>query len=181
MARPAAGRTSRIALYITMAVGLATVLGFVVNQVFIWLPGWKPCLADTDAAFTGTPVFPHLGFRDHLVRTGTPREEAAKEQNILGAEVRFSYKTTGFRGKRLLITWSLVTVERDGTLGAVVRGQDRALAQTVTPDACSESGGKDLFVPVLVPRKRYRVVLELYRSRDFEDRIALTETDIFRG
>jgi hypothetical protein len=74
-----------------------------------------------------------------------------------------------------------VRVERDGTLGAVVRGEDRALARVVTPDSCSEAGGKDLFVPILTPAKRYRVVLEMYRSASFDDRLALTETDVFRG
>ena len=29
--------------------------------------------------------------------------------------------------------------------------------------------------------KRYRVVLEIYRDRKLEDRVALTETDPFRG
>jgi hypothetical protein len=51
----------------------------------------------------------------------------------------------------------------------------------VTPDSCSEAGGKDLFVPILTPGKRYRVVLEMYRSASFDDRLALTETDVFRG
>ena len=41
--------------------------------------------------------------------------------------------------------------------------------------------GKDLFVPIDDPRKRYRVVLELYRNQRLDDRIALTETAIFRG
>jgi len=51
----------------------------------------------------------------------------------------------------------------------------------VTPDSCSETGGKDLFVPIPDPRKRYRVVLELYRERTFRDRLALEETPIFSG
>ena len=54
---------------------------------------------------------------------------------------------------------------------AVVRGQDRALAMLVTPDSCSETGGKDLFVPIPDPRKRYRVVLELYREQHLRDRL----------
>jgi hypothetical protein len=163
-----------LAIIVPILVGATTL-------AFSWKPGLKPCLGDTDASFTGAPVFPHVGFRDHLIREGTPREEAAKEDNIPGAEVRFSYTTNGFRGKRLVITWSLVRVERDGTLGAVVRGEDRALARVVTPDSCSEAGGKDLFVPILTPGKRYRVVLEMYRSASFDDRLALTETDVFRG
>lgn len=181
MAEAAAGRTGRVAKLLGTAAVLVTMLAGGTSLLFALRPGLKPCLGDTDAAFTGAPVFPRVLFRDHLVRTGVSREEAAEEPNLVGAEVRFSYRTSGFRGKRLPITWSLVTIERDGTLGAVVRGQDRALATTVTPDACSEGGGKDLFVQIPAPRKRYRVVLELYRNQHLNDRVALTETDIFRG
>jgi hypothetical protein len=97
-------------------------------------------------------------------------------KNLLGAEVRFSYRTNSFRGAQLPVTWSLVRIERDGTLGPVVRGQDRALATTVTPDACSATGGKDPFVAIPQPGKRYRVVLELYRNGRLDDRLALAET-----
>lgn len=160
---------------------VVTILGGGAGLLFSVRPSLRPCLGGSDAEFTGAPVFPHVLFRDHLVRQGVPREEAAKEPNVLGAEIRFSYRTDSFRGAQLPLTWSLVTIERDGTLGAVVRGQDRALAVTVTPDSCSESGGKDLFVPIDDPEKRYRVVLELYRNQRLDDRIALTETAIFRG
>ena len=50
----------------------------------------------------------------------------------------------------------------------------------VTPDSCSETGGKDLFVPI-PDKKRYRVVLELYREQQLRDRLALEETPIFSG
>jgi hypothetical protein len=160
---------------------LVTVVGGVAGLLFTLRPSLRPCLGSSDAAFTGAPVFPHGRFRDHLVRQGVAREQAAKEPNILGAEVRFSYRTNGFRGAQQPLTWSLVTIEPDGTLGAVVRGQDRALAMTVTPDSCSEGGGKDLFVPIDDPRKRYRIVLELYRSPDLDERVALTETAVFRA
>ena len=49
--------------------------------------------------------------------------------DILGAEVRFSYKTDDLRGAKLPIRWTLLSVEKDGTLGAVDRTQDRALAR----------------------------------------------------
>jgi hypothetical protein len=51
----------------------------------------------------------------------------------------------------------------------------------VTPDACSETGGQDLFVQIPDRRKRYRVVFELHHGRDLEDRLALAETPIFSG
>jgi len=149
--------------------------------VFTVRPSLKPCVGATGAEFTGVPVFPHVRFRDHLFRSGASRAEMRGEPNVLGAEVRFSYKTDDLRGETLPITWSLVSIEKDGTLGAVVPGQDRALAMLVTPDSCSGTGGKDLFVPVPDKRKRYRVVLELYREQSLQDRLALEETPIFSG
>ena len=152
-----------------------------VGLVYTVRPSLKPCVGAEQAQFTGVPVFPHVHFRDHLFRSGVPRAEIRKEPDVLGAEVRFSYETEDLRGAKMPITWSLVTIEKDGTLGGVVRGQDRALATLVTPDSCSESGGKDLFVPILDRKKRYRVVLELYRDRNLQDRLALEETPIFSG
>lgn len=149
--------------------------------VFTIRPSLKPCVGASDATFTGVPVFPHVRFRDHLYRSGASRKEILAEPNIVGAEVRFSYKTDDLRGAKLPITWTLVSIEKDGTLGAVVRGQDRALAMLVTPDSCSETGGKDLFVPIPDKRKRYRVVLELYSKRNFANRLALEETPVFSG
>jgi hypothetical protein len=175
------GALRRVLTALGILVSLVTVAGGAVALLFSLRPGLKPCLGDSDAAFTGAPVFPHVRFRDHLIRQGRPREEAAKEPNLLGAEIRFSYRIAGFRGAQLPITWSLVTIEDDGTLGAVVRGQDRALAMTVTPDGCSEGGGRDLFVAIPDARKRYRVVFELYRDANLTERLALFHTPIFHG
>ena len=160
---------------------LITIAAGAVGLLFTLKPGLRPCLGDTSAAFTGAPVFPQVRFQDHLIRTGVPKERVAKEPNLLGAEIRFSYRTTGFRDTKLTITWSLIAIERDETVGAVVRGQDRALAMTVSPESCSETGGKDLFVQIPIRGKRYRVVLELYRDDALVDRVALAETDPFRG
>jgi hypothetical protein len=163
---------------------LAVIVPLVVASlglVYTLRPSLKPCVGASEAQFTGVPVFPHVRFRDHLFRSGATRSEILKEPNVIGAEVRFSYRTDNLRGEKLPITWSLVSIERDGTLGAVVRGQDRALAMLVTPDSCSETGGKDLFVPIPDPRKRYRVVLELYREEHLRDRLGLEETPIFSG
>jgi hypothetical protein len=174
----AGGRTRRWLTFAGVVVGVAT---GVVGLVFTLEPDLRPCLGETSASFTGAPVFPRVRFHDHLIRTGTPKEEVAQEPNLRGAEVRFSYRTSGLRDERLTVTWSLVAIERDETLGAVVPGQDRAIALSVTPDDCSESGGKDLFVQTPDPRRRYRVVLELYRDPALRDRLTLAETDPFRG
>src|SRR4051794_1107309 len=119
--------------------------------VFTLRPSLKPCVGATNAEFTGVPVIPHVRFRDHLYRSGATPAELRGEPNILGAEVRFTYKVDDLRGASLPIFWTLVSIEKDGTLGAVVRGQDRRRAMLVTPDACSDTGGKDLFVPVPDP------------------------------
>jgi hypothetical protein len=149
--------------------------------VFTVRPSLRPCVGASGAEFTGAPVFPHVHYRDHLFRTGASRADIRGERDVVGAEVRYSYKADDLRGAKLPIRWSLVSVEKDGTLGAVDRSQDRALARVVTPDACSTTGGQDLFVQIPDRRKRYRVVLEMYRSRDLEDRLALEETPVFSG
>src|SRR4249919_2488560 len=102
-----------------------------VGLVFTVRPGLRPCVGASGAQFTGVPVFPHVRFHDHLFRSGFSRAQIAKEPNPLGAEVRFSYKTDDLRGATLPVTWSLVSVEKDGTLGAVTRSEDRALAMLV--------------------------------------------------
>jgi hypothetical protein len=92
-----------------------------------------------------------------------------------------TYRINGLRNWALHITWSLIKTERDGTLGAVVPGQDRAIATIVTPTTCSETGGQDLFLPIPDRYKRYRAILQLYRDSTLTDRLDLTETVIFRG
>ena len=171
------GRTKRVlataAVLISVAVGAVTL-------VFALKPDLTPCLGQSSAEFTGAPVFPHVRFRDFLMRSGRTREQVAGELNLLGAEIRFSYQTSGLRGVTLTVSWSLLAVERGGTVGAVLRKRDRLPAMTVTPESCSESGGHDLFIDYPPgPHKRYRVVLELYRGDTFTDRLALAETKPF--
>jgi hypothetical protein len=175
---PGKGRWTRTLTTVGVVIG---VVAGAIGLLFTLVPDLKPCLGENSVVFTGAPVFPRVGFRDHLIRSGIRKEKVAKEPNLLGAEVRFSYRTSGFRGDELAVTWSLIRIERDGTLGAVVRGQDRALATTVTPETCSEVGGKDLFLQIPNPGVRYRVVLELYRTPALRDRLTLTETAPFRG
>lgn len=163
---------------------LAVIIPLVVatlGLVFTVRPSLKPCVGASGAEFTGAPVFPHVHYRDHLYHTGATQAEIREEPDLVGAEVRYTYKVDDLRGAKLPIRWTLVSVEKDGTLGAVDRTQDRARARVVTPDSCSVTGGQDLFVQIPDRKKRYRVVLEIYRSGDFEDRIALEETPIFSG
>lgn len=172
------GRAKRILATIAVLVSVAA---GAVGLLFTLKPNLKPCLGETSAAFTGAPVFPEVRYRDYLIRSGTDEETANQEPNLLGTEIRFSYSTAGLRGTKLTVIYSVITLERDGTLGAVMEGQDRLLAMSVTPESCSESGGHDVFIDIPGPRRRYRVVLELYRDETFVDRLALTETEPFRS
>lgn len=163
---------------------LAVIVPLVVATLglaFTLRPSLKPCVGASEAQFTGIPVFPRVRFRDHLFRSGKSAAEIAQEPNLVGAEVRMSYRVENLRGAKLPITFTLVSVERDGTLGAVDPGQDRARGELVSPDACSVTGGRDLFVQIPDKRKRYRVVLEVYRDTNLQDRLALAETPIFSG
>jgi hypothetical protein len=165
---------------------VSVIIGILVGAgglLFTLRPGLKPCLGDERAEFTGAPVFPAVRFREYVVRVqGLTQQEAADEPDKQGAEVRFSYATSGFRGEDLPVTYSLVSVTRDGTLGALIPGYERAQAFTVRPDSCSGSGGYDLYVDVpQSPRRRYRVVLELYRDTSLDNRLALVETATFSG
>jgi hypothetical protein len=58
--------------------------------------------------------------------------------------VRFDFETSGYRGTKLPVTWSLFQVDSHGSVAAVVPGQDRAAAMTVQPHGCSDRGGYDL-------------------------------------
>lgn len=181
MAGDSEPRDGRAKRYLGFAGAIIGVLVAGSGLLFTLAPSLKPCLGDSNASFTGAPVFPQMPFHDFLVRTGTRKEDLADEPNLIGAEVRFSFRTSGLRGSELRILWTLVAIERDDTLGAVDPQQDRALAMTISPEACTEDGGSDVFVQIPARGKRYRVVLEIYRDRKLEDRVALTETDPFRG
>ena len=71
-----------------------------IGLVYTLRPSLKPCVGASQAKFTGVPVFPHVHFRDHLFRSGASRADILKEPNILGAEVRFSYRTDDLRGEK---------------------------------------------------------------------------------
>ena len=178
MAGDGGGRLGKTLALVATAIAVAS---GGVTLLFHVRPELQPCIGGASASFTGAPVFPQVRFRDHLIRQGTRREDALKQPNLLGAEVRFSYHVENFRGAELPLVWSLVTVRRDGIVTGVVPGEDRALALLVQPDRCSESGGKDLFVQIPARGERYRVVLELYRDVGRADRLALFETATFQG
>ena len=176
-------RTGRLTRGFAVVGVLITTTAGALGLLFTVAPNLKPCLGESSARFTGAPVIPGVSFRDHLVRTGVSRQVASHAPNPLGAEVRFSYQATGLRHTRLRIMYSLVAIEQDGTLGRVDPTQDRALAMTVTPSSCGESGGDDIFLQIRAHHRRYRAILELYRDAKTQltDRFDLLETAPFRG
>lgn len=149
-------------------------------------PELKPCLGDTDASFVAAPVFPRSSYVSYLIRGGTERADAIGVGEQAGALVAASYRVSGFRGKPLALTVSLLTVTADGALGPVIARQDRQLDTKFTPTDCSQAGGRDLWIPrpsgsPAARARRYRAVIELYRDPgELTERIALTQTAVFR-
>jgi hypothetical protein len=161
-------------------VALVTIAGGGLTLLFHLEPQLEPCIGGASATFTGAPVFPGTSFRDHLFHEGESKEDIARQPNLIGAEVRFSFRVNNLKGAHLPLVWSLVT-SAGGEVTGIVPGEDRAGALVVNPDTCTETGGKDLFVAIPERTKHYRVVLELYRNPDRTDRLALFETPTFRG
>jgi hypothetical protein len=163
-----------------VVVALVTIAGGGVTLLFHLRPGLEPCVGASSAEFTGAPVFPHMKFSDHLFHTGASKQDIARQHDVTGAEVRYSYRVNNLKGAVLPVISSVVTVDH-GEVTGIVSGQDRAIARKVTPDTCTETGGDDLFLYIPDPKKHYRVVLELYRDESRADRLALFETPTFSG
>jgi hypothetical protein len=166
---------------LTAVAVLVPVIAGVIALLFTVDPRLAPCLGESEASFTGAPVFPHIGYRQFLVDDGVSGARAASEPNLPGAEIRYSYHTHGLRGHRLVLRSSLLSVERDGTLGRFAQGQNLDPDAEISPDACSETAGNTLFVEIRDPHQLYEVVLELYAGRGLTDRVALTQTAVFHG
>jgi hypothetical protein len=180
---PAAGRRrfGRTATVLAALGAIVTTAAAGIGLLFVLAPGLQPCLGSANATFGDAPVVPRVAFRDHLIRRGVPYADAARQPNSIGAEVRFTFRTEGYRGEELPVTWSPFYVGTDGVLGGVVRGQDRAVAMTVEPNRCRDGSGYDLFVPIPNRTRRYRIMLELFRDRSLQDRLDLVETKVFTG
>jgi hypothetical protein len=172
----------RVTRALTVAGVTISVVAGGLGLLFTLQPDLKPCLGDSDAEFIAAPVFPQTSRKAYLRRTGASNAELADEVEQRGAEIRFSYHTDGLRNRDLSITSTLLTIERDGTLGRVVNGHDRTLQVQFKPGSCSETGGNDVFVEIPEgARRRYQIVLELFRDDKLADRVALTRTAVFRG
>jgi hypothetical protein len=168
----------------TLTVGgvIISVMAGGVSLLFTLQPDLKPCLGDSDAEFTAAPVFPQTSLHAFLRRSDLSNAELRDVVEQRGAEIRFSYHTDGLRERELAVTSTLLTIEADGTLGRVVEGHDRKPQFQFEPGSCSETGGNDVFVEIPEgARRRYQIVLDLFRDEQLADRIALTRTAVFRG
>ena|SRR5436190_18350583 len=163
----------------TGAAAPVALAGSVIGLLFALAPRLRPCFGSS-ASFISAPVFPGVHFRDHLIREGATFTEARHETDPIGAEIRFDFDVSGYRGKRLPITWSLFRVDNRGSVADVVPGQDRAAAMIVQPQTCSDRSGYDLWIPIPDRHKRYRALLELYNDPSLDTRIDLIETQTFR-
>jgi hypothetical protein len=164
------------------AVALVTLVGGGLGLLFQLRPGLRPCVGGASAAFTGAPVFPQ-SLHDYLFSQNDSRQDIARQPNLDGVEVRFSYRAQNLKNTHLRLYSSLVTVGSGGEVSGVVPEANRQLQLPIFPNTCTKTGGKDVFVPILDHGKRYRLVLELYRGagETFDDRVALYETATFHG
>jgi len=162
------------------AVALVTLVGGGVTLLFQLRPGLQPCIGGASAEFTGAPVFPQR-LHAFLFSQNTAKQAIGRQPDLDGVEVRFTYRAQNLKGAHLQLYSSLVTIGSHGDVSGVVPEENRVLQLPINPDTCTQTGGKDAFVPIPEHGKRYRLVLELYRGSTFDDRIALFETPTFHG
>ena len=177
----AAGGDGRLLKILGAIVALITIAGGGVTLLFHLRPNLQPCIGAAVADFTGAQVFPRTHFHDYLFREGYSQQEIESQPNSLGAEVRLSFRLNNLKNDELYLYRSLVTVDADGEVAGVVPEEDRKLDTSIKAETCATTGGRDVFVEIRDRTKRYRVVLELFRSQDLSDRLALFETPTFHG
>jgi hypothetical protein len=163
-----------------VGVALVTLVGGGLGLLFQLRPGLQPCVGGASAEFTGAPVFPQ-SYHDFLFSQNDSRQDIARQPDLDGVEVRFSYRAENLKQTHMELYSSLVTVGGGGEVSGVVSTENRVQQLVIYPDTCTKTGGKDVFVPIPDHGKRYRLVLELYRGQTLNDRVALFETPTFRG
>ena len=174
------GRGGALLKLLGAGVAVVTLVGGGLGLLFQFRPDLRPCIGGASAEFTGAPVFPQH-YRDFLYSQNDSQEDIARQPNLDGVEVRFSYRAENLKKTHLQLYSSLVTVARDDEVSGVVAEENRVIQRRIYPNTCTSTGGRDVFVPITEPGKRYRIVLELYKGTTFDDRVALYETPTFRG
>jgi TIR domain len=130
----------------------------VVGVLFMLWPSLMPEGAPaTKAAKLSNPTLDRdISFGQYLDRKALPRRPYPSAQLAQrGAFVAFDFRVEGYRGKRLPLRWQLV----DARTGDQI-SQSRAFA--ITPDATTDQGSWDVWVPVPRERRRVYVQVQLY-------------------
>lgn len=141
-------------------------------------PGLKPCDGGATAHFTDARVFQHTTYPQYE-NDRRLNHDPARGHDV-GVEVRYGVQMENLRHKEVRLRYSLFRVRANGDNGASDPSQTRRYQEPFTPTTCSRVEGDDVFVTL--PRRghhRYRVVFELYRGADLDQRLALRETTVF--
>jgi hypothetical protein len=153
-----------------------------VALLFQFEPNFAPCIGGANATFTGAPVYPHFLRRVFLEQFQHASSAQAKMlPNEIGAAVLYTFKADNLRGDDLVVDYTLVRVDKQGTITGVVPGEVVAEAQKFSANSCSETFGQQLFVQT-PGQGRYRIVLDLYPlTNRVSGRLALYESPPFEG
>lgn len=146
-------------------------------------PAAEPCIGGASANFVDGPVFPET-----RGEYGTVSDQSEYQGDSVGAEVRATVNVNNLRGQAIAIYYTLLGVGAGGAIDQVVGDVDQNGARTQIANSCTWRGGFDVFVEPpsgLKPRKRYRIVLELFQcprqQKTGANRLALFETPEFHG
>src|SRR6185436_13212700 len=107
-----------------VAVALVTLVGGGVALLFQLRPGLQPCIGGASAEFTGAPVFPQ-SLHEILFSEDKTKLEIARQPDLGGAEVRFTYRAENLKDARLRLYSSLVTIGSRGEVSGVVPEENR--------------------------------------------------------
>ena len=167
---------------VATAGAVLAVVAAAIGIVFKVDPRIAPCLGGRDASFTGAPVFPHYGYRQFLKDRG--QVDTRGFPNVQGAEVRYSYQVDDLRSQRLVLRVTMVSVNHDGSIRSAdtsaIDQNDLFVADTFTPDQCSQAGGGTFFAHMPLEAKgRYEIILELFIGMGLNHRVALGQTPEF--
>jgi hypothetical protein len=90
-------RGSVMKLFATLGTLIGVIAG-AAGLLFLFAPDLRPCLGEKGGSFVDAPVVPNVSYRDHLIRNGETYAKAREQPDIVGAEVRFTFETHGYRG-----------------------------------------------------------------------------------
>jgi hypothetical protein len=190
---PPSGRGRKWSLTATLAIAasLIAVAAGGIGLLFKVDPAAEPCIGGASASFVDAPVFPET--RQEYGTLSHQKAAYHGDPGLVGAEVRATVDVDNLRGHAIALNYTLLGVGAGGAIDRVVGGIDEVAARTQVASSCTWRGGFDVFVEPsptsqelsLDPRKRYRIVLELFQgprqNQTGANRLALFETPEFRG